>query len=425
MFSTQDFLFRAEGGPGREWRLMAMQAIGRRHLLAGGVAVLAARRPAFSAEARPIRIGEVNSAGPQPSFVEPYRRGWILAQEQLNAAGGVLGRPLETIFRDDTGDPRRTEAAAKELVEKERVALLAGGLLPEPSLALARAAAALRRPCLITGSASDALVGQGGNSRGGNPWTYRLRPGLHFTCGALAREAVALEGRRWSIVAPKDSDGEAAADRFREVLMAERSGVTFLEPLFFERGRLDAGATVQALLASRAEAMLTLGFGNDLLNFVRQGNTRALFERMRVASLLAGAPEYLEPLGHEAPEGWVVTGYPWATLENPAHVRFRDAYRARWNAAPRLGSVLGYDAVTAIAGAITAAARGGALPQPRALADGFSELRFQTVLGTGEVLMRADRQSTLGVFVGRTALRQGVGEMVDWRHIDAKDQLPS
>jgi branched-chain amino acid transport system substrate-binding protein len=411
---------------------MVMRAIGRRQMLGGVGAATAAttlpspRRRAFAARPSPIRIGEVNSAGPYASSIEPYRRGWILAQEALNAAGGVLGRPLETIFRDDAGDADRATAEARALVEEEDVALLAGGLLPEPALALSRAAAALRRPCLITCSPSDALVGQGGN-----PWTFRLRPGLRFTCGALAHEAItALDARRWAIVAPNDIDGAAAASRFREVLSAERPGVQFLEPFLFPRGRLDAGATVQALLAARAEATLTLGFGSDLLNFVRQGNTRALFERMRVASLLAGAPEYLEPLGPEAPEGWVVTGYPWQTLENRTHAAFREAYRGRWNAPPRLGSVLGHDAVTAIAGAITAAAakggRGDALPAQRALAEGFADLRFQTVLGTGEILLRAsDRQSTLGVFVGRTALRQGMGAMVDWRHVDARDQLPA
>src|SRR5260221_10076151 len=48
-----------------------------------------------------IRIGELNSYKAQPAFLEPYRKGWQLAVEEINAAGGVLGRPLQVVVRDD------------------------------------------------------------------------------------------------------------------------------------------------------------------------------------------------------------------------------------------------------------------------------------------------------------------------------------
>ena len=51
----------------------------------------------------PIRVGEINSYSAIPSFTLPYRNGWAMAVEEINAAGGVLGRPLEVISRDDTG----------------------------------------------------------------------------------------------------------------------------------------------------------------------------------------------------------------------------------------------------------------------------------------------------------------------------------
>ncbi len=69
-------------------------------------------------------------------------------------------------------------------------------------------------------------------------------------------------------------------------------------------------------------------------------------------NLLGGEPEYLDPLKDEAPVGWWVTGYPWYAIETPEHKRFRDAYQAKYNDYPRLGSVVGYSAVKAAAAAI-------------------------------------------------------------------------
>jgi branched-chain amino acid transport system substrate-binding protein len=56
-------------------------------------------------QAAPIRIGEINSYSAIPSFTLPYRNGWQLAIEEINARGGVLGRKLEVISRDDAGKP--------------------------------------------------------------------------------------------------------------------------------------------------------------------------------------------------------------------------------------------------------------------------------------------------------------------------------
>src|SRR4030095_11878631 len=55
---------------------------------------------AHAAAQAPIKIGEINSYKALPQNLVPYKQGWLLAQEEVNAAGGVLGRKLETVFRD-------------------------------------------------------------------------------------------------------------------------------------------------------------------------------------------------------------------------------------------------------------------------------------------------------------------------------------
>ena len=388
----------------------------RQALLAAGTALGAPA--ALRAQGDPIRIGEINSYTAQPAFLAPYRNGWNLAVEQVNAAGGVAGRRIETIFRDDAGRPEDAVRHAGELINAERVHLLAGGFLSNVGLAIADFANQNRRLYVASEPLTDALVWARGNR-----FTFRLRPSTYMQAAMLAEEAAKLPSRRWVTVAPNYEYGQSAVRWFKELLTRAKPDVQFVAEQFPALGRIDAGATVQALAASNPEAIFNVTFGADLTNFVRQGNTRGLFERRRVVSMLTGEPEYLDPLGDEAPENWIVTGYPWADINTAGHTAFRDAYRARFNEPPKLGSVVGFDTVMAITAMLR---RTEANTETDRMIEAMRGLRFPTAFGTEEVEFRAiDHQSTLGAFVGRTALRNGRGAMVDWRYADGRNYLPS
>lgn len=393
---------------------VAQPRIGRRHLLAGAAFGTLAAPGILRAQTDAIRIGEINSYSAQPAFLQPYRNGWILAQEQVNAAGGINGRRLETVFRDDGGRPEDAVRLAGELVNSERVHLLAGGFLSNVGLAIADFANQNRRLYVASEPLTDALVW----SRG-NPFTFRLRPSTYMQSAMLAEEAAKLPARRWAVVAPNYEYGQSAVRWFKELLSRARPDVQFVAEQFPALGRIDAGATVQALAAANPEAIFNVTFAADLTNFVRQGATRGLFERRRVVSLLTGEPEYLEPLGDEAPENWIVTGYPWEQIATPAHTAFREAYQQRWNAHPYLGSVVGYDTVVAIATML----RKVGSTQTDAMVQGMKGLRFNAVFGPVE-FRALDHQSTLGAFVGRTVLKGGKGTMADWRYADGANYLP-
>jgi branched-chain amino acid transport system substrate-binding protein len=185
-------------------------------------------------------------------------------------------------------------------------------------------------------------------------------------------------------------------------------------------GKIDAGAEAQALAAAKPDAIYNVTFGSDLAKFVREGKLRGLFEGREVVSLLSGEPEYLDPLKGEAPEGWIVTGYPWYAIDTPEHRRFVNAYRARFNDYPRLGSVVGYNTFKAIASIIDKA---GSTDTEKmiAAAEGIT-----VDSPTGPFTFRAlDHQSTMGAYVGRTALKDGQGIMVNWYYADGADYLPS
>ncbi|WP_149535417.1 ABC transporter substrate-binding protein [Siccirubricoccus phaeus] len=397
---------------------MGEWSVARRLLLGGAAATLALPRLGRAqggGAGGPIRIGEINSYSSQPAFLQPYRNAWTLAAEQVNAAGGIKGRPLETLHRDDAGKPEDAVRLAGELVNAERVALLSGGFLSNVGLAIADFANQNKRLFVASEPLTDAIVWGRGNA-----YTFRLRASTYMQSAMLVEEAAKLPAKRWATVAPNYEYGQSAVRWFKELLTRAKPDVQFVAEQFPALGRIDAGATVQALAAANPEAIFNVTFGADLTNFVRQGATRGLFERRSVVSLLTGEPEYLDPLQDEAPEGWIVTGYPWEQINTPEHAAFREAYRRRFNDYPRLGSVVGYDTVMAIAAMLKKASAVETEPMVAAM----KGLQFQSVFGPVE-FRAVDHQSTMGAFVGRTVLRNGKGTMAEWRYADGKNYLPS
>ena len=81
-----------------------------------------------------IKIGEIQTYSKLTSFTFPYRNGWQLALEEINAAGGVLGKQLEVISRDDAGVPGTAVTIAEELILKDKVVLLMGSFLSNVGL---------------------------------------------------------------------------------------------------------------------------------------------------------------------------------------------------------------------------------------------------------------------------------------------------
>jgi branched-chain amino acid transport system substrate-binding protein len=389
--------------------------ISRRALLAAGATLAAPAAIRAQSTSAPIRIGEINSYTAMPAFTLPYRQGWQLAVEQVNAAGGVLGRKLEVISHDDAGKPQDAVRLAGALLDESKVDLLAGAYLSNVGLALSDFARQRKRLFVGSEPLTDAMVWEQGHR-----YCYRLRPSTYMQVAMLVDDAAKLGAKRWVTVSPNYEYGQSLVKWFKLLMQQRQPGVEFAAEQWPALGRIDAGATAAALAQAQPDAIFNGTFGPDLTNFVRQGNTRGLFEKRGVVSVLTGEPEYLEPLGDETPEGWIVTGWPVDSVTDAANKSFIDAYRAAFSAMPKMGSVVGHAAITAIAAGI---AKSGSV-ETEAMADGFKGARFPTPFGTA--MWRAqDNQSTLGTYVGRTALRGGKGVMVDWRYVDGAAALPS
>jgi branched-chain amino acid transport system substrate-binding protein len=361
-----------------------------------------------------IKIGEINSYKTVPAFLEPYKRAWELAVEQVNASGGINGKKLEVISRDDNGTPGDAVRAAEELVSRENVVLLTGGFLSHVGLALSDFAKQRQVFYLASEPLTDKLVWENGNK-----YTYRLRASTYMQTSMLVEDAVKLNKKRWALVYPNYEYGQSAIASFKALMTEKQPGVEFVVEQAAPLGKIDAGAVAQAVADAKPDAIFNVTFGADLQKFVREGETRGVFKDRPVFSVLGGEPEYLDPLKDEAPVGWYVTGYPWQSIDTPEHKAFLDAYRAKYNDYPRLGSIVGYATIQSIAAALKKA---GSTDTDKVLA---AMSGLEVVSPFGKIIYRpSDHQSTMGAYVGRIAVKDGKGVMVDWRYEAGDKHLP-
>jgi branched-chain amino acid transport system substrate-binding protein len=133
-----------------------------------------------------IKIGEINSYKAQPAFLEPYKKGMELAVDEINAAGGVNGKKLELITRDDNANPGDAVRVAEELVSREQVDVLMGTFLSHIGLAITDFAKQKKVFFLAGEPLTDKIVWQNGNH-----YTFRLRPSTYMQVAMLVPEAAA------------------------------------------------------------------------------------------------------------------------------------------------------------------------------------------------------------------------------------------
>jgi len=135
-----------------------------RGLLASTAMAVSPRISFAQASGEPIIIGEINHYKRMAAFAGPYKQGMELAIEQINAAGGVLGRPLEFIFRDDQGEPGEAVKIAEELMTREGAVMLTGSILSNIGLAISSLAGEKGYVYLASEPLADSLVWSAGNS---------------------------------------------------------------------------------------------------------------------------------------------------------------------------------------------------------------------------------------------------------------------
>jgi len=370
--------------------------------------------PLSAGAVEPIRIGEINSQGRASTAGQAYRNGLSLALEQINESGGIHGRPLQLISRDDQGDADQAARNARELVSKEHVEVLTGTMLSDVALAVAREAARSKTVLVVGDALSDAVTLDKGNR-----YTFRVRPSTYMLAAMLAEQAARMPGRRWAMVAPNYEYGQSAVASFKMLLKQARPDVEFVSDQWPAMGKIKADDVARAIRQSRPDAIFNATFGEDLQKFVQAGNRQQLFAGVRVVSMSSAGAQSLDPSQSEAIRDWVAVGYPWDQINTPEHQRFLEAYLKKFSERPQLSAVLGYSTMMAIAGGLKKSEGGDG----EVLLESLRGLHWSSPLG--ELSFRAlDQQSTMGAFIGLVSQKDGRSTMREWRYLDGTAYLP-
>ncbi len=371
--------------------------ISRRRLVKSGLALAGARFAGpfviSTRAAEAVRIGLDNPlTGPVASLGKNELIGCQMAIDEINAKGGILGRPVELIVEDSTsGDAGTAVMKARKLIESDKVDFLLGN--DNSALALAMAQVSNEKGILhiVPGGHTDAVTGASCH------WNvFRVCNTTQMEANAVASALVKEFGKKFYYITPDYAFGhtlEAAMTKAIAALGGERVGGD-LTPL----GTVDFSSYLIKAQAANPDVIVFLVPGDDMLNAMKQAVQFGLQNRVH----LAGAHQEMEPLEGLPPEArigvWVMEWY-WNQPGVPHVAEFVEATKKRAGRVPTARTWFGYVSVWTCALAAAKANSLKAVETAKALQD--YHLPPEIALGPNPAFYRAGQNQLLSsLFVG-------------------------
>ena len=380
------------------------------------------------AQENAIRIGEINSySGVATVYTFPYKEGLMLATKEINDAGGVLGRPLEFIHRDDKLKPDEAVKAARELVLQEKVDFLAGCISSAVGLAISAYAKDAKVLYFATHCQTSRLTWDEGHR-----YVAHTTNNVSQYARALAKRASTLPYTRWAHISPDYEYGQNLWQEFWAYLKYLKPDVQLVQQNWPKLGETDHSPYITALLQSGADAFFSGLWGAQEIAFVKQARPFGLMEKAQFVPSSLGNPDELDPLGREAPVGAITTAFPWYDAGVQKRHPALDAWTKKYiswattdgikDPLPKLGASWGYASAYIIAEAIRRAKAIDPDKVSAVLSEGF-EMEFPW----GTVIMRGcDHQAIPPQWVGVVKMgEEGKPIVADVEEIHGKDLIRS
>lgn len=234
------------------------------------LATLAAGMFALSASglAAPVKVGAVIPlSGLTSQIGEKVKAAYQLAEQEINAAGGINGEPLQFVFADHQGKPDIGAREAERLVEQEKVVALTGSYESGVTLAVAQVAERRKVPYLVPYSASNRIT------ESGLKYTYRTRPPSRLWVDAMFRylDAAGKQSgkpiEKIAILAEDGAYGQGTAEDISAAAAKYNKQIVATE--MFRGGAQDLTAQISKIKASGADAILAASYLNDTMKAIQ------------------------------------------------------------------------------------------------------------------------------------------------------------
>lgn len=338
-------------------------------MLAGLIATTAAHA------ADPVRIGITTVlSGPTADRGQSEQYGAQLALNRVNAAGGVLGRPVEAYYSDNARTPATGVAGTKRLIEQERVSVLIGALSTPVTHAIMPVIAEAKVPLLIATSAGQDFVDASGV--GGNDYAFKTIPSEVDIARGLMRWLASKNVKSVAIVAAAGEFPKANATAMAKAARDAGLNVTAQETL--AQGTTDFVPTLDKIKATSPEQVVTI-LGPFTAPFFKAYETYGwkvpLTGRVDFAAALAAVSPEFRGSGALSDLTGVAVFTP--TQDVPGIKDFVASYRAHYGLMPTQRSFFVYEATLL---AVDAIRRAGS-DQPTAIQQALKTTTMPSLLG--------------------------------------------
>jgi branched-chain amino acid transport system substrate-binding protein len=344
-----------------------------------GVGVLAACTGG-GGNANEIVVGEYGSlTGTTATFGQSTHNAVMMAFDEINASGGVLGKKLRVIVEDDQSKPEEAATAVTKLINQDRVVALIGEVASSRTLAAAPIAQAAKVP-VISNASTNPKVTQVGD------YIFRVCFIDPFQGSVMAKFAAnTLKAKRVAILYDVRNDYSVGLRKFFTETFTSLGGEIAGEQSYSE-GDSDFRAQLTQLKSVKPEAVYVPGYYTEAGTIARQAKELGL-----TVPLLGGdgwdSPRLAE-IGGEAVEGSYLSNHYSVDDPSPAIQKFVNDYKKRYGNTPDALAALGYDAARVLADAI---GRAGSTEGPK-LRDAIAATKdFPGV--TGKITIDAERNA--------------------------------
>jgi branched-chain amino acid transport system substrate-binding protein len=328
-----------------------------RGIFTGSVAALALVLGAVAFAGEPIKIGAFGPmTGGAAGYGQSEREAIDLVVEEVNAAGGVLGRKIEILYGDDTGKPEQAVSIVKRFVTADQVILVLGGISSPSSMATSQVTQQEKVPQIIVASTAARIT------LGGNPWIFRSAVPDTKLAGDLADflNEKFPKMKRIAAIYVNDDFGKGGFVAFAE--RAKRYGIQMVADEKYTRGDVDYTAQLTKIRAANPDAVLDWSRYHEGALIAKQ------VKQMGIRVPIFGGdgaahPKYIE-LGGDAVEGasYVTHWSPSTSAHLPAARRLVEKIRAKYGKDPDYIHAEAYDAALV---AVDAIKRAGSLDREK------------------------------------------------------------